>query len=177
MFSQMSQDDTVRDMVRIESWKKCRLNTIFFIWNFYWAKIVLVLQKKVCLASHNNHPTSLASSWDISFLKSLVQQDPKGSNKVARLFILDVYVSPNRKYVNLSLIYYILDFSFFMSQDDAHFHIHQNDPFVVPSSFSEVMYLVIVYRPFCRRRNQLQPWEDEESKSRTVDQCVEHKHC
>ena len=119
MFSQMSQDDTVRDMVRIESWKKCRLNTIFFIWNFYWAKIVLVLQKKVCLASHNNHPTSLASSWDISFLKSLVQQDPKGSNKVAHHFILDVYVSPNRKYVNLSIIYYITDFSFFMSQDDA----------------------------------------------------------
>ena len=82
----------------------------------------------MCLASHNNHPTSLASSWDISFLKSLVQQDPKGSNKVAHLFILDVYVSPNRKYVNLSLIYYILDFSFFMSQDDAYFHIHQNDP-------------------------------------------------
>ena len=128
MFSQMSQDDTVRDMVRIESWKKCRLNTIFFIWNFYWAKIVLVLQKKVCLASHNNHPTSLASSWDISFLKSLVQQDPKGSNKVAHHFILDVYDSPNRKYVNLSIIYYIADFSFFMSQDDAYFHIHQNDP-------------------------------------------------
>ena len=82
----------------------------------------------MCLASHNNHPTSLASSWDISFLKSLVQQDPKGSNKVAHLFILDVYVSPSRKYVSLSLIYYILDFSFFMSQDDAYFHIHQNDP-------------------------------------------------
>ena len=84
--------------------------------------------KKVCLASHNNHPTSLASSWDISFLKSLVQQDPKGSNKVAHHFILDVYDSPNRKYVNLSIIYYIVDFSFFMSQDDAYFHIHQNDP-------------------------------------------------
>ena len=82
----------------------------------------------MCLARHNNHPTSLASSWDISFLKSLVQQDPKGSNKVAHLFILDVYVSPNRKYVNLSIIYYILDFSFFMSQDDAYFHIHKNDP-------------------------------------------------
>ena len=45
----------------------------------------------MCLASQNNHPTSLASSWDISFLKSLVQQDPKGSNKVAHHFILDVY--------------------------------------------------------------------------------------
>ena len=82
----------------------------------------------MCLASHNNHPTSLASSWDISFLKSLVQQDPKGSNKVAHHLILDVYVSPNRKYVNLSIIYYIADFSFFMSQDDAYFHIHQNGP-------------------------------------------------
>ena len=29
---------------------------------------------------------------------------------------------------NLSLIYYILDFNFLMSQDDAYFHIHQNDP-------------------------------------------------
>ena len=85
----------------------------------------------MCLASHNNHPTSLASSWDISFLKSLEQQDPKGSNRVAHLFILDVYVSPNRKYVNLSIIYYIVDFSFFMSQDDAYFHIHQNDPLSV----------------------------------------------
>ena len=64
------------------------------------------------MASHNNHPTSLASSWDISFLKSLVHQDPKGSNKVAHLFILEVYVSPNRKSVNLSQIYYFLDFSF-----------------------------------------------------------------
>ena len=84
----------------------------------------------MCLASHNNHPTSLASSWDISFLKSLVQQDPKGSNKVAHLFILDVYVSPNRIYVNLSTSYHNLDFSFFMSQDDAYFHIHQNDPHI-----------------------------------------------
>ena len=47
---------------------------------------------------------------------------------MAHHFILDVYVSPNRKYVNLSIIYYIADFSFFMSQDDAYFHIHQNDP-------------------------------------------------
>ena len=31
---------------------------------------------------------------------------------MAHLFILDVYVRPNRKYVNLSLIYYVLDFSF-----------------------------------------------------------------
>ena len=46
MFSQLSQDDTIRDMVQIDSLKKCRLNTKFFIWNFYWAKIVPVLQKK-----------------------------------------------------------------------------------------------------------------------------------
>ena len=90
----------------------------------------------MCLASHNNHPTSLVSSWDISFLKSLVQQDPKGSNKVAHLFILDVYVSPNRKYVNLSIIYDIADFSFFMSQDDAYFHIHQNDPTIAHQGIS-----------------------------------------
>ena len=87
-----------------------------------------MLQKKVCVVSHNNHPTSLVSSWDISFLKNLVQQDPNGSNKVAHLFILYVYVSPNRKNVNLSQIYYVLDFSFFMSQDDAYYHNHQNDP-------------------------------------------------
>ena len=102
--------------------------------NFFHLKLLLSLNstrvaKKVCLARNNNHPTSLASSWDISFLRSLVQQDPKGSDKVAHLFILDVYVSPNRKYVNLSIIFYILDFSFFMSQDDAYFHIYQNDPF------------------------------------------------
>ena len=92
----------------------------------------------MCLASQNNHPTSLASSWDISFFKSLVQQDPTGSNKVAHLNIPDVYVSPNRKYINLSLIYHILDFSFFMSQDDAYFHIHQNDPGIVTLGLENV---------------------------------------
>ena len=55
---------------------------------------------------------------------------------MAHLFILDVYVSPNRKYVNLSIIFYILDFSFFMSQDDAYFHIHQNDPNIPPPPLS-----------------------------------------
>ena len=49
----------------------------------------------------------------IDYGKIDVFSDPKGSDKVAHLFILDVYVSLNRKYVNLSLIYYILDFSFF----------------------------------------------------------------
>ena len=113
----------------------------------------------MCLASHNNHPTSLASSWDISFLKSLVQQDPKGSNKVAHHLILDVYVSPNRKYVNHSIIYYIADFSFFMSQDDAYFHIHQNDPWtglVLPCSYAAAA------RRYCwqtKPREQLQATE------------------
>ena len=92
------------------------------------------------MASHNNHPTSLASSWDISFLKSLVQQDPKGSNKVAHLFILYVYVSPNRKHVNLSIIYYILNFSFLMSQDDAYYHIHQNDPIFHNPDIKEILH-------------------------------------
>ena len=32
------------------------------------------------------------------------------------------------KNVNLSQIYYVLDFSFFISLDDAYYHIHQNDP-------------------------------------------------
>ena len=109
------------------------------------------MQKKVSLASHNNHPTSLASSWDISFLKSLVQQDPKGSNKVAHHFILDVYDSPNRKYVNLSIIYYIVDFSFFMSQDDAYFHIHQNGPlvnFFLSEGYSIICCLIVpLYQP------------------------------
>ena len=50
---------------------------------------------------------------------------------MAHHFILDVYVSPNRKYANLSIIYYITDLSFFMSQDDAYFHIHQNDPYTM----------------------------------------------
>ena len=61
----------------------------------------------------------------------LVQQDHKGSNKVAHFFILDVCVRPYRKDGNFSTIYYLLDFSFFMSQDDAHYQNHQNDPCVV----------------------------------------------
>ena len=47
---------------------------------------------------------------------------------MAHLFIVVVNDSFNRKNVNLSQIYYVLDFSFFMSQDDAYYHIHQNDP-------------------------------------------------
>jgi len=47
---------------------------------------------------------------------------------VAHLFIVVVNDNFNRKNVNLSQIYYVLDFSFFMSQDDAYYHIHQNDP-------------------------------------------------
>ena len=120
-------------MTQSETWCKMTVKKMQIRHKIFHLKLLLswnstCVAKKVCVASHNNHPTSLASSWDISFLKSLVQQDPKGSNKVAHHFILDVYVSPNRKYVNLSIIYYIADFSFFMSQDDAYFHIHQNDP-------------------------------------------------
>ena len=66
---------------------------------------------------------------------------------MAHHLILDVYVSPNRKYVNLSIIYYITDFSFFMSQDDAYFHIHQNDPHVGPNeavlSLTEIRLVIV----------------------------------
>ena len=64
--------------------------------------------------------------WGTSNLE--LTQDHVEQVRQLYFFILDVFVSPNRKYVNLSLIYYILDFSSFMSQDDAYFHIHQNDP-------------------------------------------------
>ena len=66
---------------------------------------------------------------------------------MAHLYILDVYVSPNRKYANLSLIYYILDFSFFMSQDDAYFHIHQNDPHGVSWENMENMEKMVNINP------------------------------
>ena len=48
------------------------------------------------------------------------------------------------KNVNLSQIYYVLDFSFFMSQDDAYYHIHQNDPMPPPS---ETFYQLALIRP------------------------------
>ena len=47
---------------------------------------------------------------------------------MAHLFIVAVNDSFDRKNVNHFQIYYVLDFSFFMSQDDAYYHIHQNDP-------------------------------------------------
>ena len=50
---------------------------------------------------------------------------------MAHLFIVAVNDSFDRKNVNHFQIYYVLDFSFFMSQDDAYYHIHQNDPVVV----------------------------------------------
>ena len=49
---------------------------------------------------------------------------------MAHLFIVAVNDSFDRKNVNHFQIYYVLDFSFFMSQDDAYYHIHQNDPAV-----------------------------------------------
>ena len=58
---------------------------------------------------------------------------------MAHLFIVVVNDSFNRKNVNLSQIYYVLDFSFFMSQDDAYYHIHQNDPIIIFSSEDRVV--------------------------------------
>ena len=42
--------------------------------------------------------------------------------------IVVVYDSFNRNNVKISKTYNFLDFSFFMSQDDAHYHNHQNAP-------------------------------------------------
>ena len=47
---------------------------------------------------------------------------------MAHLFIVVVYDSFNRKNVKISTTYYFLDFSFFMSQDDAHYQNHLNAP-------------------------------------------------
>ena len=46
------------------------------------------------------------------------------SNKVAHLFIVVVYDS-----LYISTINYFLDFSFFMSHDDAHYQNHRNAPY------------------------------------------------
>ena len=47
---------------------------------------------------------------------------------MAHLFIVVVYDSFNRKNVKISTTYYFPDFSFFMSQDDAHYQNHRNAP-------------------------------------------------
>ena len=47
---------------------------------------------------------------------------------MAHLFIVVVYDSFNRKNVKISTTYHFPDFGFFMSQDDAHYHNHQNAP-------------------------------------------------
>ena len=47
---------------------------------------------------------------------------------MAHLFIVVVYDSFNRSNVKISNTYNFPDFSFFMSQDDAHYHNHQNAP-------------------------------------------------
>ena len=50
---------------------------------------------------------------------------------MAHLFIVVVYDSFNRNNVKISKTYNFPDFSFFMSQDDAHYHNHQNAPLVI----------------------------------------------
>ena len=50
---------------------------------------------------------------------------------MAHLFIVVVYDSFNRNNVKISKTYNFPDFSFFMSQDDAHYHNHQNAPYIV----------------------------------------------
>ena len=47
---------------------------------------------------------------------------------MAHLFIVVVYDSFYRKNVKISTTYYFLDFSFFMSQGDAHYQNHRNAP-------------------------------------------------
>ena len=47
---------------------------------------------------------------------------------MAHLFIVVVYDSFNRNNIKISKTYNSPDFSFFMSQDDAHYHNHQNAP-------------------------------------------------
>ena len=42
--------------------------------------------------------------------------------------VVVVYDSFNRKNIKISTTYYFLDFSFFMSQDDAHYQNHLNAP-------------------------------------------------
>ena len=68
---------------------------------------------------------------------------------MAHLNIPDVYVSPNRKYIHLSLIYHILDFSFFMYQDDAYFHIYQNDPMDVGMGALAIISFFLQYDQDC----------------------------
>ena len=70
--------------------------------------------RKQCLASQNNHPTSLVSSWDISIFKQSCITKTQGSLKVAHLFILVVCDVLTENF-NLFTIHYCLDFAFFMS--------------------------------------------------------------
>ena len=57
---------------------------------------------------------------------------------MAHLFNVVVYDSFNRKNVKISTTYYFLDFSFFMSQDDAHYQNHLNAPHVLYTLVVEV---------------------------------------
>ena len=61
------------------------------------------------------------------------------SNKVAHLFIVVVYERFNRKNVKISTTYCFLDFSFFMSQDDAHYQNHRNAPECAPARVPRVI--------------------------------------
>ena len=54
---------------------------------------------------------------------------------MAHLFIVVVYDSFNRNNVKISKTYNFPDFSFFMSQDDAHYHNHQNAPYPRENSY------------------------------------------
>ena len=47
---------------------------------------------------------------------------------MAHLFIVLVYDSFHRKKPKISTTYYFLNFSLFMSQDDAHYQNHLNAP-------------------------------------------------
>ena len=75
---------------------------------------------------------------------------------MAHLFIVAVNDSFDRKNVNHFQIYYVLDFSFFMSQDDAYYHIHQNDPLSSIVKILETKTLIsFMYRIVLKKMGQL----------------------
>ena len=128
MFSQLSQDDTIRDMVQIDSLKKCRLNTKFFIWNFYWAKIVPVLQKKCVWQVTTIIQPALCHLVTSHFQEIACNWAPKDQIRWPIFLMLLCMIVLTEKNVKISTTYYFLDFSFFMSQDDAHYQNHLNAP-------------------------------------------------
>ena len=73
---------------------------------------------------------------------------------MAHLFIVVVYDSFNRKNVKISKTYYFPDFSFFMSQDDAHYQNHLNAPVSstpTPLSSPPTPESLLFVRPFLGR--------------------------